>query len=280
MDAMRNFWNAASLLAGMLVAALGIEAFLLPNRFIDGGVTGISMLLAELTGVSLSIWLVVVNAPFVWLGYRSIGRLFALKSSLAILGLAGALWVLPFPEATDDKLLGAVFGGFFIGAGVGLAIRGGGVLDGTEILAVILSKKIFTTVGEVILGLNVVIFSAAAMLLGIEAAMYSALTYFAASKTINFLLHGIEAYNGVMIFSSQHEAIRQAILTELERGVTVFPAKGGYTHAEQQVLFCVVTRLEISRLETIVKRVDSHAFIVVSPVHETSGGVVKKRVFH
>jgi uncharacterized membrane-anchored protein YitT (DUF2179 family) len=273
-------WSTLSLIAGVLVAALGLASFLLPNHFIDGGVTGVSMLLARLTGLPLALLLVAVNAPFVIVGYRQVGKVFAVKSSIAIIALALCLALIPFPVATDDKLLGAVFGGVFVGAGVGLAIRGGGVLDGTEILAVVLSKRTFATVGEVILALNVVIFSVAAAFLGVEPAMYSGLTYFAASKMIDYLLHGIEAYNGVTIVSGQSEAIRQAILTELGRGVTAYKAKGGYTDADQEVLFCVVTRLELSRLEAIVKAKDASAFIVVSPVHETSGGVVTRRVFH
>jgi uncharacterized membrane-anchored protein YitT (DUF2179 family) len=276
----RHVWSALSLLGGVVVAALGLGGFLLPNHFIDGGVTGVSMLLARLLGIPLSILLVVVNAPFVLVGYRYIGSAFAVKSSLAIFALALCLALVPFPVATEDKLLGAVFGGFFIGAGVGLAIRGGGVLDGTEILAVVLSRRTFATVGEIILGLNVVIFSVATFFLGVEPALYSVLTYLAASKTIDYLLHGVEAYNGVMIVSRQHEAIRQAILTEMGRGVTGFRAKGGYTDTDQEVLFCVVTRLELTKLESIVKAKDVGAFIVISPVHETSGGVVKRRVFH
>jgi uncharacterized membrane-anchored protein YitT (DUF2179 family) len=223
--------------------------------------------------------LVAVNAPVVLVGYRQVGKVFAVKSSLAILALALCLALVPFPAATADKLLGAVFGGFFVGAGVGWAIRGGGVLDGTEILAVVLSRRTFATVGEVILGLNVAIFAVAAFFLGVEPALYSVLTYLAASKTIDYLLHGIEAYNGVLIVSGQHEAIRQAILTEMARGVTAFRAKGGYTETNQEVLYCVATRLELAKLEGLVKARDPGAFLVVSPVHETSGGVVKRRVF-
>src|ERR1051326_2394073 len=244
----RYIGSTLSLLAGTLVAGLGLSSFLLPNHFIDGGVTGVSMLLAQLLSVPLALVLVVVNAPFVLLGYRHIGGAFAIKTSLAIASLAACLLFIPFPIATDDKLLGAVFGGFFVGAGVGLAIRGGGVLDGTEILAVLLSRRTFVTVGEAILGLNVLIFSLAAVFLGVEPALYSVLTYIAASKTIDYLLHGIEAYNGVTIVSPQHEAIRRAILTELGRGVTVMRGAGGYTATEHEVLYCVVTRLELTRL--------------------------------
>src|SRR5262249_23986152 len=154
----------------------GIKSFLLPNQFIDGGATGVSMLLARLSGLPLEVLLVAVNIPFSWLAYRYIGTTFAVKSIGATVAVAVALHILPFPPATAAKLLGAVFGGFFIGAGVGPAIRAGGVLDGTEILAVVLSKKTFATVGEAILGLNVLVFSVAAGVLGIEPALYSMLT--------------------------------------------------------------------------------------------------------
>ena len=280
MGTVRHLANLLLLVSGTLVAGMGLASFLLPNHFIDGGVTGVSMLLANLLGLPLAVLLVVVNAPFVVLGYRHIGKAFAIKSSLAIAGLAIWLVLIPFPVATNDKLLGAVFGGFFVGAGVGLAIRGGGVLDGTEILAVILSKRTFATVGEIILVLNVVIFSLAAVLIGVEPALYSVLTYFTAFKTIDYLLHGIEAYNGVMIFSAKHEQIRQTILSELGRGVTVLKAVGGYTATEREVLYCVVTRLELTRLASLVKAQDESAFTVVSPVHEVSGGVVKQRAFN
>ena len=268
------------LAVGAVVAALGIDCFLLPNHFIDGGVTGVSMLLAQKLGVPLAVFLVLLNAPFILIGHRQIGPGFALKSFFAIAALAVAVEIIPFPKATGDNLLGAVFGGFFVGAGVGLAIRNGGVLDGTEILAVILSKRTFATVGEIILGLNVLIFSLAAFALGVEPAMYSVLTYFTASKTIDYLLHGIEAYNGVMIVSEKHAEIRGAILTELGRGVTVLKGRGGYSTAEQEVLYCVVTRLELTRLEALVMGKDESAFLVISPVHEVSGGTLKRRVFH
>ncbi len=277
---MKSITSFFFLLAGMFVATIGLECFLLPNEFIDGGVTGVSMLLARLTKIPLGILLVVVNAPFIVMAYRAVGSTFAIKSLVAIGGFAICVATLPLPHATDDKLLGAFFGGVFVGAGVGLAIRGGGVLDGTEILALILSKRTFATLGEVILLMNVVIFSVAAFFLGIEPALYSVLTYLSATRTINYLLHGIEAFNGVLIVSKEHDAIRQAILQELGRGVTAFHATGGYTDKAQSVLYCVVTRLELSRLQTIVEGIDESAFVVVQPVLETSGGLVKRRAFH
>lgn len=276
----KHFWSAVWLTVGTLLSALGLGSFLLPNHFIDGGVTGVSMLLARLTSFPLAFWLLVVNLPFIVIGYRHIGRAFAVRAALAIFGLAICLATISFPVATTDKLLGAVFGGIFAGAGVGLAIRGGGVQDGTEILAVILSKRTFATVGEVILLLNTIIFGVAALFLGLEPALYSVLTYLAAIRMIDYLLHGIEAYNGVLIVSPEHEAIRRAILDEMGRGVTAFKATGGYTSSEQEVLFCVVTRLELTRLEGIVKLRDPGAFMVVQHVLEASGGVMKKRAFH
>jgi uncharacterized membrane-anchored protein YitT (DUF2179 family) len=272
--------STALILVGSMCCAFGIKSFLVPNQFIDGGATGVSMLLEKLTGIPLGVLLVLVNLPFYFLGRRFIGSAFAWRTIAGIVVVALAVSVMPFPAATADHLLGAVFGGFFIGAGVGLAMRGGGVLDGTEILAVVLSKHTFVTVGEAILGLNVVVFSAAAFVLGVEPALYSMLTYFAASKTIDYLLHGIEAYNGVMVFSSRHEPIRQSVLAEMGRGVTVLKAAGGYTAVQQEVLYCVVTRLELTQLETLVRRHDPSAFIVITPVHDVSGGMVKQRTFH
>lgn len=265
---------------GAIVAAFGLGGFLIPNHFVDGGATGIAMLISNLTGIPVAAWLIVVNVPFIVLGYRTLGREFAIKSGVAIFALAGCLILVDFPVATKDKLLGAVFGGFFIGAGVGLAMRGGGALDGTEILALLVSKKMFATVGEIILALNAVIFTVAGFLLGLEPALYSMLTYFAASRTIDYLLHGLEAYNGVLIFSRENDKIRAAILSQLGRGVTVLKALGGFSETEVAVLYCVVTRLELGRVHEIVRNADDRSFVVISPVLDVSGGTVKQRGFH
>lgn len=269
-----------TLAVGVVLSAMGLESFLLPNHFIDGGITGVSMLIAGYFKIPLAPIIVLVNVPFIFLGYRLIGRTFALKSSVAILALAFCLAFLPYPTATDDKLLSAIFGGFFLGAGVGLAIRAGGVLDGTEILALILGQKTPATVGEIILLLNVVIFSVAAIVINIEAALYSMLTYFTASKTIDYLLHGLEAYNGVLIVTKSPDEVRTAILEQLGRGITTFLAKGGYSRLDSQVLFCVVTRLERNKLESLISSIDPSAFVVTLPVLDTEGGVVKRRAFY
>src|SRR6266850_7602859 len=200
----REALNTTLVILGILSAGLGLKGFLLSSHFIDGGVTGISMLLSNVLGMPLSILILVINLPFIALGYRQIGRAFAIKSTLAIAGLSLCLAFLKYPDVTPDKLLTAIFGGFFIGAGIGLAIRGGAVLDGTEIAALLISKSSHLfKVGDVILLLNIVIFSTAAFFLGVESALYSILTYFAASKTVDFLLHGIDEFTAVIIVSEK-----------------------------------------------------------------------------
>lgn len=266
---------------GILSAGLGLKGFLMSSRFIDGGVTGISMLLSNVLGFPLAVLILVINLPFIALGYRQIGRSFAIKSALAIGGLSLCLAFVNYPDVTPDKLLTAVFGGFFIGAGIGLAIRGGAVLDGTEVAALLISKSSnLLKVGDVILLLNVLIFSAAAFFLGIESALYSMLTYFAASKTVDFLIHGIEEYTAVIIISDKSEEIRQEIIRYLQRGVTVYQGRGGLSNAEQDILFCVVTRLEIGRIKTVARDLDEAAFIVVHSLSDAEGGVIKRRALH
>ncbi len=274
---LREGLSVALIALGICSAGLGLKGFLLPSRFIDGGVTGVSMLLSEVLGVPLSVLILVINLPFIALGYRQISKTFAIKSALAIAGLAVCLAVVKFPEVTSDKLLTAVFGGFFIGAGIGLAIRGGAVLDGTEVAALLVSKSIhLLKVGDVILILNIFIFSAAALFLGIESALYSILTYFAASKTIDFLIHGIEEYTAVIIISDQSERIRRAITDNLNRGVTIYKGRGGMTGADQDILYCVVTRLEIRRVKSVTHDIDETAFVVVHPLSDVEGGVLKR----
>jgi uncharacterized membrane-anchored protein YitT (DUF2179 family) len=277
----RESISTALIVLGILSAGLGLKGFLLSSHFIDGGVTGISMLLSNVMGYPLAILILLINLPFIALGYRQIGTKFALKSALAIGGLSACLAFVKYPDVTPDKLLTAVFGGFFIGAGIGLAIRGGAVLDGTEIAALLISKSShLLKVGDVILLLNVIIFLAAAFFLGIESALYSMLTYFAASKTIDFLIHGIEEYTAVIVLSDKSEEIRAAIIGVLNRGVTVFKGRGGRSNDEQDILYCVVTRLEIGRVKTLVDELDDNAFIVVHPLADVHGGVFKRSAVH
>jgi uncharacterized membrane-anchored protein YitT (DUF2179 family) len=277
----RETLNTALIILGILSAGLGLKGFLLSSHFIDGGVTGVSMLLSNLLGIPLAILIPLINLPFIALGYKQIGRSFAVKSALAIGGLALCLALIKYPDVTPDKLLTAVFGGFFIGAGIGLAIRGGAVLDGTEIAALLISKSShLLRVGDVILILNIFIFAAAAFFLGIEVAMYSILTYIAASKTIDFLIHGIEEYTAIIIISEKSAEIRQAIIRNLNRGVTVYKGRGGLSDQDQDILFCVVTRLEIGRIKGLAKDIDSTAFILVHPLSDAEGGIIKRPALH
>ncbi len=266
---------------GIFSAAFALESFLLPNKFIDGGATGISLLIAETSDVPLYLLILFVNIPFVILGYKVIGKLFAVKTALAILGLAVVLLTIDFPEITQDKLLVAVFGGFFLGAGIGLSVRGGSVLDGTEVLAIFLSRKLGTTIGDIIILINILVFLAAAYLLSIETALYSMLTYLAASKTLDFVIEGIEEYTGVTIISDKNEEIRAMIIDKLGRGLTIYKAKGGYgrhgVHKEYDVIFTVITRLEIRRLNIEITKIDPKAFVVMSKINDTRGGMIKKR---
>jgi uncharacterized membrane-anchored protein YitT (DUF2179 family) len=274
---LREFTNVVLITLGVLSAGMGLEGFLLSSRFIDGGVTGISMLVAKVFGLPLPLLILVINLPFIALGYRQIGRAFAIRSASAIVGLAVCLATVPYPDVTPDKLLTAVFGGFFIGAGIGLAMRGGAVLDGTDIAALLISKRSHLfRVGDVILGLNVVIFLTAAFFLGVDAALYSILTYVSASKTLDFLLHGIEEYTAITIISGQSDAIRRKITGDLGRGVTVYKGRGGMTGADQDILLCVVTRLEIGRVKGIVHAIDRAAFILVHPLSDVEGGVLRR----
>jgi uncharacterized membrane-anchored protein YitT (DUF2179 family) len=269
------------IVAGVFSAGMGLHGFLQSSGFIDGGVTGISMLLSQTLGIPLPILILVINLPFVALGFHQVGRTFAIKSASAIIGLAICLAIVHFPDVTSDKLLTAVFGGFFLGAGMGLAMRGGSVLDGTDIAALLISKRSHLfRVGDVILGLNIIIFLSAAFFLGVEKSLYSILTYISASKTLDFLLHGLEEYTAITIVSEQSNAIREAINCQLARGVTVFKGRGGRSGHELEILFCVVTRLEIGKIFDIVKEIDSAAFVTVHPLAEASGGVLKRTAHH
>ncbi len=269
------------ILGGIFCAAFGLKGFLLSSHFIDGGVTGVSMLLAKIFSIPLAILIPLINLPFILLAFRQMGWRFAVKSALAIAGLALCLAFVTFPDVTPDKLLTAIFGGFFIGAGIGLTIRGGAVLDGTEIAALLISKAThILRVGDVILILNIVIFLFAAFFLGVEPALYSVLTYLAASRTIDFILHGLEEFTGITIISLQNEAIRQAIVRDLKRSVTVYQGRRGSSNEAQDILFCVVTRLEIALIKNAARDIDENAFIMMHTLSDVEGGVVKKSRFH
>jgi uncharacterized membrane-anchored protein YitT (DUF2179 family) len=270
------------ILVGVISAGFGLKGFLLPNSFIDGGAMGISLLISETTALSLSVLIVVVNSPFIILGFSNLGKQFALKSIIAIIFLALTVHFIPYPVVTSDKLLIAVFGGFFLGAGIGLSIRGGAVIDGTEVLAIYLSKKTGLTIGDIILIFNIIIFSFGAYILSIEVALYAMLTYMAAAKTVDFIIEGVEEYTGITIISEHSEKIRLMITENLRRGVTVYAGKGGFGKREANlksydIIYTIVTRLEIARLKTEIDKIDENAFIIMNSIKDTKGGMIKKR---
>lgn len=282
---LRNIRNIMFIVAGVFSAAFGLEGFLLPNDFIDGGATGISLLIGEITKIPIYYLLVVINLPFVIIGARVISKDFAIKTAIGIAGLALVVAFVHFPVMTKDKLLVAVFGGFFLGAGIGLSVRGGGVIDGTEVLAISLSRKLGITIGDVVLVFNILIFSVAAYILNVEIALYSVITYLSASKTLDFIIEGIEEYTAVTIISPKYNDIRQMIVNIMGRGVTVYQGRRGYgkrgeTVTEMDIVYTVITRLEVSRLNAEIEKIDPFAFVVMSSVKDTKGGMIKKRPLH
>lgn len=283
--------NAKSILLivlGIFSASFGLKGFLIPNEFIDGGVTGISLLLSFTTEIPLSFLIFFINLPFIILGYNQISRTFAIRAFAAIAGLSVVLAIVPFPVITHDKLLIAIFGGIFLGAGVGLSMRGGGVLDGTEILALYIWRKREISVGDVVLAFNILIFASAAFILGIEPALYSILTYLSASKTIDYLIEGFEEYTGVTIISEKSSKVKRILMTRFGRGITIYKGKKSMIGkgadingvADTDIIFTIVTKLEINKVKKLVNEVDANAFIYCTPVSHTKGGVLKKRPLH
>lgn len=277
----RQLKDFALITIGIFSAAFGFKGFLLTNHFIDGGATGISLLISALTNIPLYILIIAVNIPFIILAYKVVDKQFAFKTAIAIAGLSVVLATVKFPNVTNDNLLVAVFGGFFLGAGIGFAIRGSAVIDGTEVLAIFLSRKLGTTIGDLIIVINIIIFGTAAYFLGVEIALYSMITYLSASKTLDFIVEGIEEYLGVTIISSHSEEIRQMIVNTMRRGVTVYMGKRGYGKSgeskEVDIIYTVITRLELSKLNTEIEKIEPNAFVVINSVKDTKGGIIKKR---
>lgn len=273
--------EGALIICGVVSACFGLKSFLLPSHFIDGGVTGISLLVRALTGWNLSYLIIVINIPFILMGYKQIGKAFAIKTSIAIALLSIALIVLPFNPITHDKLLIAFFGGFFLGGGIGLAMRGGCVIDGTEVLALYISRNSMLTVGNIILILNIIIFAFAAYFLNIETALYAILTYLSASNTVDFIVNGLEAYTGVTIISEKNDDIKHFIINNMKRGVTVYKGEGGYLEKKDiDIIYTVVTKLEMSKLQAEIRQIDPDAFVVQQQIADLKGGVVKRQALH
>ena len=277
-----NIRSGIFIAVGILSAGFGLEGFLIPGGLIDGGVTGISLLVRQQTGIPFPVLLLAINLPFILVGWKHIGKAFSIRSIVCIALLALVVAYIHYPTVTKDKVLISVFGGFFLGAGVGLVIRGGAVIDGTEILAISLSRKRSVSVGDFIMLFNIIIFSVAAWVNDIEMALYSILTYMAAAKTVDFILDGIEEFTSVTIISPRSEEIADFIKNKMGRGLTIYAGKKGFgkrgeSHEGGEIIFTVVTRLEISRLANEVEKIDPYAFIVMQSVNDTRGGMLKKR---
>ncbi len=276
-----NIKDLVLITIGIFSASFGFKGFLLSNHFIDGGATGISLLISALTSIPLYLLIITVNIPFIFLGYKVIGKAFAIKTALAISGLALVVATVTFPNVTNDNLLVALFGGFFLGAGIGLSVRGGAVIDGTEVLAIYLSRKLGTTMGDIIIIINVIIFSTAAYFLSVEIAMYSMVTYLTASKTLDFVIEGIEEHMGVTIVSSHSDEIHAMIISSMGRGVTMYSGKRGFGKKgetkDTDIVYTVVTRLELNKLNSEIEKIDPNAFVVMSSIKDTKGGMIKKR---
>ena len=269
------------IIIGVFSAGFGLKGFLLPNQFIDGGATGISLLLESVTPLKLGLLLLLVNLPFLILASKTIGVKFALKSIVAISLLAIVVHFVDYPTITEDKLLIAVFGGFFLGLGIGMSMRGGSVIDGTEVLAIFLSRKLSLTIGDVLFLINIVIFSIGAYVLSIETALYAILTYLAAARTVDFVVDGVEEYVGVTIISDKHQDIRIMLIEKLRRACTIYAGKGGFGKQgdsyDKDIIYTVVTRLELAKLQTEIDKIDRNAFIIMGIVKDLKGGMIKKK---
>ena len=274
------------LLIGILSSSIGLRRFLAPNHFLDGGVTGLAILIHEVTDWHLGWLLILLNLPFVLMGYKLIGKMFAIRTAIAVIGVSLCLQYIHLPELTDDLLLVAVFGGFFLGLGIGLCMRGGGTYDGIEVLAQVTMRRTGFTITEIILAFDVIIFIIAAFYLKIETALYAMLTYFVASQTTKYVIDGIEAYTGVTIISGDSDAIKRYLVIEMDKGITVYKGERGFMKAAYDisqpcdVVFTVVTRLEVRRLKKGVYRIDPNAFIFTHTIKEASGGILKEIVKH
>jgi uncharacterized membrane-anchored protein YitT (DUF2179 family) len=271
---------------GVLFAVIGLQGFMVPNNFLDGGVTGISILATGFSNVHISYLLIFFNIPFLIIGFRKIGYTFGIKATIAVLLLAVCMFFIHIPAFTTDKVLIAVFGGFFIGLGIGFVIRGGGVIDGLEVIGYYTEKKSGFSAGEIILALNTLIILGAAYEFGIETALYSILVYFTAMKTSDYVVDGFEEYTALTIISKEHEAIKSMIVNDFGKAISVYKGERGYLpdsfdiKFDCDIIMTIVTRLEIHRMKEAAAEIDPTAFFYVQSIKEVKGGVVKKRVGH
>ncbi len=282
----KHVWNIKNLLHilfGVGLAVLAIKGFMIPNRFLDGGMTGIAILLHEIFHINISILVIALNLVFIYLGYRNIGKTFAVQTSIAVLLLSAGLFFIDIGPITTDKLLIAIFGGILIGAGIGLVIRGGGVIDGAEVIAVFTRRKVGFSNSEIIMLINCIIFAVAALEFGIETAMYSVITYFTATRATNYVVDGIEEYTAMNIVSSQQEEIKNFLVNDLGKGITVYKGERGYLpgsfdiKTDCEIIVTIVTRLEIKQIQDTLMTIDPKAFVYVQSIKEATGGILKAK---
>ncbi|HIX83676.1 MAG TPA: YitT family protein [Candidatus Megamonas gallistercoris] len=269
------------LFIGAIITAVGLEIFLIPNNIIDGGVVGIAIMLSALTGLPFGMFLIMINLPFLFLGYKYIGKHFAIATTFSVICLS--FWsniFLPVLPVTNDFFLAAVFGGIITGAGVGIVIRNGASFDGTEIVAIITDRKTVFSVGEIVMFINLFILSSASFVFGWDKAMYSLVAYFVISKMIDVVIKGLEETYAVMIVTSQHEEITDKLMKQMDKGVTLLHGEGGYSKEKRKILYCIVTRLEIDSLKSIVLDIDEAAFITINPVSDIVGGRLRRKKRH
>ncbi|SEP45197.1 YitT family protein [Propionispora vibrioides] len=269
------------LFIGSIIYAAGLEIFLVPNNVIDGGVVGIAIMASHLTGLPFWVFLVVINIPFVYLGYKQIGKTFTIATLFSILSLS--YWsniFLPVPGLTEDLFLASVYGGVILGIGVGLIVRYGGSLDGSEIVAILMDKRSSFSVGEIVLIINLFILTGAGLVFGWDRAMYSLFTYFIASKVIDITIEGLDESKAVIIVSDQSAAITGALMDRLGRGVTILRGEGAYSGDAKNILYTVITRLEVAKLKAIIEEIDEKAFVTINDVHDVFGGTFKKKAIH
>ncbi len=274
------------MLFGVATAGFSLKGFLVPNNFFDGGITGISLLIHEITHINLAFVIIIANLPLITMSIFVASKRFAIKTLVCIILLGICLYYVPYPVITSDKLLISIFGGFFLGIGIGLTMRGGCAVDGIEVLALYTWRHTSFTISEIVLALNIIIFSIAAFRYGMEVSLYSMLTYFTASKTVDYVVEGIEAYTGVTIISGNSERIKEKLVNELGRGITVYKGERGFlpgkyeVHTEVDIIFTVITRLELRRLKNLVYAEDPKAFVFANTIRETAGGILKRRPTH
>ena len=282
----KQVWNLGNLMlifVGVGLAVLAMKGFMIPNKFMDGGITGISILLHEIFHIPISILIIVLNVAFIYLGYKWIGKTFAVQTTIAVILLSIGLLTITINPFTKDRLLIAIFGGILIGSGIGLVIRGGGVIDGAEVLAVFTRRRTGFSNSEIIMLFNTIIFSVAAAVFGIEVAMYCIITYFTATRATNYVVDGIEEYTAMNIVSRQQEEIKSFLVNELGKGITVYKGERGYlpgsfdVKTDTEIIVTIITRLEIKQIQDSLLKIDPKAFIYVQTIKEAAGGILKAK---